>query len=83
MVEGLEVTYAAEMDFHQKVFSTEESKAEMKRAGIEGRHGMAIIGLDGSPLWHEDGHGQKREGVEAEIKRALGKAPGDDAPKPG
>ncbi len=81
MVDGLEKTYAEEMDFHQKDFATDESKAEMKRAGIEDRHGMAIVGADGSPLWHEDGHQQKRDVVEAEIKRALWDGQGQEAPK--
>ena len=71
MVDGLEKNYAAEMDFHQKDYSTDESKTEMKRAGIEDAHGMAITGPDGSPLWHEDGHEQKRDVVEAQIKQVL------------
>ena len=83
MVDGLEETYAAEMDFHQKDYSTEESKAEMKRAGVEDLHGMAIIGSDGSPIWHEDGHEQKRDVVEAQIKQALADPEGQAAEEGG
>ena len=72
MVDGLEKTYSAQMDFHQKDYATDESKDEMKVAGIEGPHGMAIVGSDGSHLWHEDGHKQTRDVVEAQIKQVLG-----------
>lgn len=71
MVDGLEKTYREEMDFHQKDYSTASSKADIKRFGIKGQHGMVILGADGSPAWTEGGHDQKREVVEGEVQRIL------------
>lgn len=83
MVDGLEETYGAQMDFHQKEYSTATSKAEIKKYGIPGQHGMVILGTDGKVKWLEGGHKQRREVVEAQVQQVLAPPHGEETESPG
>ncbi len=71
MVDGLEKVYGDRMQFRQVDWSTPEAKKAIRKYQL-GNHGMVLVDADGKALWSEPDHFQKRETVEAEIRKALG-----------
>jgi len=72
MVHALAEKYDGQMRFEVKDYEKDDSPALIEKYELE-RHGMVITDADGAKLWHESGHKQTREGVEAAIEKLLAK----------
>ncbi|MFK7741069.1 MAG: hypothetical protein AB8H80_12175 [Planctomycetota bacterium] len=68
---GLAEDYAGKLEFEVLPTTAEGSAERMKKYGFD-VHGMVLTDQDDNVVWKEDGHKQKREGVQSAIDEALG-----------
>lgn len=72
MVHALAKKYDGRMQFEVKNYKEGDSPAKIAEYGLE-VHGMVITDASGAKLWHESGHKQTRDVVEAAIEKVLAK----------
>ena len=77
LVEKLQKPHSDKIGFDRRDASTEPSRKQMQRFGVNSNKGLVLLGHEGWPRWVQKGHDQDGAKVQEQIKATLAAKPGE------